>query len=306
MNDGAVTLLLVAAVGLAAPLLFAALGELISETAGVINIGLEGMMLSGAFCGVWAAQATGSIAAGFIVATVGGVLVAAVHGVTCLVFGANQVVSGVVLNVLVLGLTTFGIAAVFNADLSRSVDTLPRLRIPLLAELPVVGPALFDQNAGVYAAFLLVPVTLWALNRTTVGLQLKSVGERPASAEALGVRVHAVRWAALLTCGAAAGVGGAQLTLASLGAFTENVTAGRGFIALAAVVFGRWRPVGTMAAVLLFAVADAFQIRGQALGIHVPYQLLATLPYLVTVLALALVVRGMRAPSALGVHHRRV
>jgi simple sugar transport system permease protein len=305
MDDGAVTLLLVAAIGLAAPLLFAAIGELVSETAGVINIGLEGMMLGGAFGAVWGAFASGSVVVGFAAGAAGGLLVAALHGLTCLVFGANQVVSGVILNVLVLGLTTFGVALVFDSNLSRSVDTLGDVRIPLLADIPVVGRALFDQDLGVYAAFALVPLALWVLNRTSVGLSLKAVGERPTSAESLGVRVNAVRWAALLFCGAAAGVGGAQLTLASLGAFTENVTAGRGFIALAAVVFGRWRPVGTMVAVLLFAVADAFQIRAQALGVDVPHQLLAMLPYLVTVIALAGLVRGMRAPAALGLNYRR-
>jgi simple sugar transport system permease protein len=304
MQHDFLTLLLVAGVGLAAPMLYAALGELVSETAGVINIGLEGMMLGGAFCAVWAAFSSGSVVVGFLAAAAGGMVVAAVHGVTCLVFRANQVVSGVVLNVLVLGLTTFGIAAVFGSSLSRSVATLPATRIPLLADIPVAGPALFNQDVGVYTAFLLVPLLAWVLRRTTVGLALKAVGERPASAASLGVRVTALRWGALLFCGLAAGVGGAQLTLAGLGAFTQNVTAGRGFIALAAVVFGRWRPVGTMVAVLLFATADAFQIRAQALGIHVPYQLLAMLPYLVTVVALV-GVRGMRAPAALGVTPER-
>jgi general nucleoside transport system permease protein len=305
MDSDFLTLLLVAGVALSAPLLFAALGELVSETAGVINIGLEAMMLAGAFCGVWGAHVSGSVGVGFVAAAGGGLLVAGLHGATCLWFRANQVVSGVVLNVLVLGLTTFGIAVVFGSNLSRSVPTLERVRIPLLADLPVVGPAFFDQTLGVYAAFLLVPVLAWILGRTVVGLMLKAAGERPESAESLGVRVNAVRWSALLCCGAVAGIGGGQLTLAGLGAFTQNVTAGRGFIALAAVVFGRWRPVGTMVAVLLFAIADAFQIRARPLGVHVPYQLLAMLPYLVTVLALALLVRRMRAPAALGMGYER-
>jgi general nucleoside transport system permease protein len=153
--------------------------------------------------------------------------------------------------------------------------------------------------------FLLVPALWWALDRSSVGLALKAAGERPAAAESLGVRVHLVRWGALLFCGALAGIGGAQLTLAGLGAFTQNVTAGRGFIALAAVVFGRWRPMGTMVAVLLFALADAFQIRAQALGIHIPYQFLVMLPYLVTIVALAGLIRRMRPPSALGVNFER-
>ncbi|HZO96985.1 MAG TPA: ABC transporter permease [Gaiellaceae bacterium] len=305
MDRHFVSLLLVSAVGLAAPLLFAALGEVVSETAGVINIELEGMMLAGAFCGVWGAFESGNVAVGFLAAAAGGILVAGAHGVVCFVFRANQVVSGVVLNVLVLGLTTFGLAVVFESNLARQVSTLENLRIPGLASVPVVGRAFFDQDAGVYAAFLLVPVLWFVLNRTALGLALKAVGERPQAAESLGLRVNPMRWAALLACGALAGVGGAQLTLAGLGAFTQNVTAGRGFIALAAVVFGRWRPVGTMAAVLLFAVADALQIRAQALGIHIPYQFLVMLPYLVTILALAGLVRRMRPPAYLGVNYQR-
>lgn len=305
MDAHFISLLLAAAVGLAAPLLFAALGELVSETAGVINIELEGLMLAGAFCGVYGAFVSHSIVVGFVAAAVGGLLIAAIHGLVCFVFRANQVVSGVVLNIFVLGLTTYGLATVFESNLTKSVATLADLRIPLLADIPVVGSALFSQNAMVYVVFLLVPALWWTLDRSSVGLVLKAAGERPAAAESLGVRVRLVRWGALLFCGALAGTGGAQLTLAGLGAFTQNVTAGRGFIALAAVVFGRWRPMGTMLAVLLFAVADAFQIRAQALGIHIPYQFLVMLPYLVTIVALAGLIRRMRPPSALGANFER-
>jgi general nucleoside transport system permease protein len=305
MDAHFISLLLAAAVGLAAPLLFAALGELVSETAGVINIELEGMMLAGAFCGVYGAFVSHNIVVGFVAAAIGGLLIGAIHGLACFVFRASQVVSGVVLNIFVLGLTTYGLATVFESNLTKSVATLPDLRIPLLADIPVVGSAFFSQNAMGYVVFLLVPALWWALDRSSVGLALKAAGERPAAAESLGVRVHLVRWGALLFCGALAGIGGAQLTLAGLGAFTQNVTAGRGFIALAAVVFGRWRPMGTMVAVLLFALADAFQIRAQALGIHIPYQFLVMLPYLVTIVALAGLIRRMRPPSALGVNFER-
>lgn len=302
MSDQYISLLLVAAVALAAPLLFAAVGELISERAGVINIELEGMMLVGAFTGVWGAYLSGSVWVGFVAAGVGGLLVALLHGVTSFIFLANQVVSGVVLNILALGLTSFGLDAVFGTSLNRSVGTLERIRIPILADVPFVGPALFNQRPTVYIAMLFVPATWWLLNRTAVGLALKSAGERPDAAEALGVRVMRVRWVALMTCGILAGVGGGQLTLAGLGFFTPNVTAGRGFIALAAVVFGKWNPIGTAAAVLLFATADAFQIRAQALGIDLPYQLLVSLPYLATLIALAGLMRKMRPPAALGVN----
>jgi ABC-type uncharacterized transport system permease subunit len=305
MSPHFVTLLLAAAVTLAAPLLFAALGEVISENAGVINIELEGMMLVGAFCGVYAAYSSTSVVVGFLAAAAGGLFVAALHGLVCLVFRANQVVSGVVLNILALGLTNYGLVVLLGSNAAVSVGTLRPMRIPGLADIPVLGPVLFDQNVMVYLAVLLVPAGWWLLSRTGFGLAVRAAGERPLAADSLGVRVSLTRWCALLCCGALAGVGGAQLTLAGLGAFTQNVTAGRGFIALAAVVFGRWRPLGTLSAILLFALADAFQIRAQALGIHVPYQFLAMLPYLVTILALALLVRRMRPPSQLGVNFVR-
>ena len=303
MSEQFISLLLVAAVALAAPLLFAAVGEVISERAGVINIELEGMMLVGAFTGIWGAYLSGNVWVGFLAAGIGGLVIAVVHGVTCFVFLANQVVSGVVLNILALGLTSFGLDAVFGSTLNRSVGTLERVRIPLLADIPFIGPALFSQRLTVYVAFLLVPAAWWLLNRTSVGLAVKSAGERPGAAEALGVRVMRVRWMSLLTCGVLAGVGGGQLTLAGLGFFTPNVTAGRGFIALAAVVFGKWNPVGAAAAVMLFATFDAFQIRAQALGVDLPYQLLVSLPYLATLVALAGLLRRMRPPAALGINY---
>lgn len=304
MDERFVSLLLVAAVASSAPLLFAALGELISETSGVINIGLEAMMLCGAFGGVYGTYVTGNPVVGFAAAAAAGALVALIHGVTCFVFRANQVVSGVALNILALGTTTFLLTTLLSGE-SQGVAGLPRAEVPLLSTLPLVGRAFFSQNLMVYAAYLLVPLVWYVLNRTSAGLALKAAGERPAAAESLGVNVLRVRWIAVLMCGALAGIGGGQLSLAGLGFFTQNITAGRGFIALAAVVFGRWRPAGTAAAVLLFAIADAFQVRAQALGLGVPYQALVALPYLVTLVALAGLLRRMRPPSALGLNYTR-
>lgn len=305
MNSHFASQLFVATISLGAPLLLAALGELISETAGVINIELEGMMLCGAFAGVLGAHDSGSVVAGFAAAAVGGLLIAGIHGVTSLAARANQVVSGIVLNIFALGLTTFLLATVLG-PINQPVASLNPIRIPGLSSIPLVGKAFFDQNVVVYAAYLAVPVLWWVLNRTTVGLVLKAAGERPQAAESLGVRVLRVRWLALLACGILAGLGGGLLALAGIGFFTQNMTAGRGFIALAAVIFGRWRPFGTAAAVLLFALADAFQIRVQALGIvHIPFQFLVMLPYLVTLIALAGLLRRMRPPSALGVNYQQ-
>jgi len=282
--------------------LMAALGELISEKAGVLNIELEGMMLAGAFCGIWATFGSGSLLLGFGGAALGGVAVAFVQGVVCFGFRAEQVVSGVVLNILVLGLTTYGISAVFASNLANSVPTLPDLPMPFLFRIPIVGPALFSHNVMVYVTFLLVPVVSWAISNTTIGLAIQASGEHPIAATSMGVDTRKVRWMVLLACGVLAGMGGGQLTLAGLGTFTQDVTAGRGFIALAAVMFGRWKPVGTMAAVMLFTFTEAVQIRAQVLGIHLPYQFLVMLPYLVTILALALFVRRGRPPKYLGIN----
>jgi simple sugar transport system permease protein len=300
-----VSLVLISGVLLSAPLLYAAMGELISEVAGVINIELEGMMLCGAFAGVMGTSLTGNLGVGFLAAAVGGMAVAAVHGLTSLVFGANQVVSGVVLNILALGVTSYLLSAWLAPRGGTSVATLSLISIPGLSHVPVIGQALFDQNLMVYVAYLTVPVVWWALNRTALGLILKAAGERPATAESLGVDVQRTRWLALLACGLLAGIGGGQLTLAALGIFTQNMTAGRGFIALAAVVFGRWHAFGVAAAVLIFATADALQIRAQALGIGIPYQFLVMLPYLVTLVALAGLFRPMRPPSSLGVNYEQ-
>lgn len=294
-----------AAIALSAPLLYTALGELISEKAGVINIQLEGMMLCGALLGVWGAVATGSVVFGFLCAAVGGVLLAGIHGILCFVLGANQVVSGVVLNTLALGGTSFLFSSVLTGKLTVAAPTLPIFPIPLLSDIPILGALLFRQNVMVYAVYLMVPVLIWVWRRTKLGMILEAVGEKPQAAASLGLSVQRVRWAALVACGALAGIGGGQLVLAGLGLFSENVTAGRGFIALAAVVFGRWKPTGTMIAVLLFALAEALQVRAQVLGIELPYQLLVALPYIVTVVALAGFLRRMRPPAALGVAYRR-
>lgn len=305
MDDSFVTLLLVSAVALSAPLLYAALGELVSETAGVINIELEGMMLAGAFCGVLGTYLLDSIVLGFVTAAAGGMLVGVVHALACFVFRANQVVSGIVLNILVLGLTSFFLSSYLGDRVTQSIGGLADVSIPLLSELPILGPALFDQDVMVYAAFLLAAFIWWVLSRTKVGLMLKAAGERPEAAESLGVDVAKVRWSVVLCTGALAGVGGGQLALAGIGLFTPNMTAGRGFIALAAVITGGWRAGAVVAAVLLFATADAFQVRADALGIDIPYQFLAMLPYIATLLALTGLLSRRRAPAALATNYFR-
>jgi simple sugar transport system permease protein len=300
MDATTIAQLLAVAIAFSAPLVYAAMGELISERAGVINIQLEGMMLVGAFSGVWAAMQTGSMTAGFLGGAVAGLMLATLHALLCFVFRAEQVVSGIVLNIFALGLTTYAMKPIFGPSAAVAADTLEKIAIPGLAEIPILGPALFDQNIMVYLAFVAVVAVWWFLKRTTAGLALQAAGEAPSAAISMGINVMRIRWLAVLTCGALAGIGGAQLTLAGLGAFTQNVTAGRGFVALAAVVFGRWMPGTTLVAVMLFTFTEAIQVRAQLLGISVPYQFLVMAPYAVTIIAIAFMKRG-RAPASLGV-----
>src|SRR5262245_42654531 len=195
------------------------------------------MMLTGAFAGVLGAQLAANPWLGFPLAALGGVIIAAIHGVLCFRFGANQVVSGVVLNILALGATTFLLSSVLAGMSPRGVGDIEPVAIPVLSSIPVIGPALFDQNPMVYVAYVSVGFLWWGLRRTSAGLAISAAGERPDAASSLGVDVHRVRWLAVLACGALAGIGGGLLALAGIGIFTQNMTAGRGFIALAAVVF---------------------------------------------------------------------
>lgn len=305
MDEAFFTSLFGAAVALSAPILFAAMGELVSETAGVMNIHLEGMMLTGAFFGVLGAHLTGSATVGFVTGALGALIVAMMHGLLCFVFRANQVVSGIVLNIFTLGLTSFLLATVLGPNVNQAVVSVPKLSAGPLSRIPVIGRALFSQSVMVYVAYLLVvPTVWWVLNRRRAGLALRAAGERPQAADSLGVSVMRVRWVAVGICGLLAGIGGSQLALAGLGFFTQNMTAGRGFIGLAAVIFGRWRPLGTAGAILLFALADGLQIRAQALGIPIPFHFLGMLPYIVTLVALS-ALRYMQPPAALGKHYER-
>ena len=297
------TLLIASGVALAVPMILAALGECISESAGVLNIELEGMMLCGALGGVWAAHSFGNLFIGFVGGALAGVLLGAIHGLLCLRFGANQAVSGVVLNTLALGVTAY-VHTSYLSSANTSVGSVLQVDIPLLSRIPRVGEMFFQQDLVVYLTFLAVPAVWWLLSRTSTGLTLRAVGEDPASASALGIDVRSTRWLALIACSILAGLGGAQLALGSLGFFTPNMTGGRGFIALAAVILAGRRPFWATAAVLLFALADALAVRANALGVDVPRQLLAMLPYVLTLFALVFLRRGSRQPAALGMSYQ--
>jgi len=293
--------MLAATVSQGVPLLWVGLGELVSERAGVLNISIEGMMLMGAFGGVIGALYSGSVTVGLLAGVGCGLVIAVIQGVVALHYQADQVVSGIMLNIFALGLSTFLSQIFLAARGGEVVVGLPDLPLPWLSGIPVLGPVLFNHNILTYAGLLMVAVIGYVLFRTRTGLLFRAAGEDPHTAFSLGYSIRLIRWKALLFTGAMAGLGGSHLSLGELGFFTENLTAGRGFIALAAVIFGRWTPVGCLLAVMLFGFADAWQIRVQALGtLRIPPQFLAMLPYVVTMLTLALFIRRMQPPKALG------
>lgn len=252
---------LAATLVLTTPILLAAIGELISERAGVLNVGLEGMMLAGAFFSFLVAWQTGSLAIGVVAGVLAGVLLAVVMSLLAVEALADQIVSGVGINLLALGLTSFMFDEIFGARAQIELDRIGSVPIPLLSDIPQIGPALFDHDPFVYAAFLAVPAAWFLLFRTRWGLAIRSVGELPAAADTAGVSVRRVRWMSVLAAGALTGLAGVFLTLATLGIFRQEMTAGRGFLALVAVIFGRWHPVGVLGACLVLGGTDALQLR---------------------------------------------
>lgn len=298
---GALTSFLEASVRTATPLALAALGELLVERAGVINIGLEGIVLGGAF-GALLGAGSNSLTIGFIVGCTAGVAVAALFALFAVTMRADQIITGTAVNLLVLGLTGALYRGLYGAaGAALTIPTTGSVAVPLLARIPVLGPALFEQPPPTYLVYLTVPVLWWWLYRTHSGLAVRAIGERPESVRVAGVDTHRWRWVTLLVGGGLGGVAGATLVLSQSGTFAEGMSAGRGFIAIAIVVLGRWRPMGVLIASLLFGAASALQYLFQAMGWRVPYQLFLALPYVLTLLALAgFAGRKIEAPASLG------
>jgi ABC-type uncharacterized transport system permease subunit len=290
---------LTSAIRFSTPLLGASLGEIISERAGVVNIGLEGMMLCGALAAVLGSYYSGSPWVGAAAALVVGALVGLLHAFFSITLAVNQVVVGMAINIGALGLTTFVARLVFGITQQVRVTGLDPVKIPLLGDIPVVGPVLFNQSMLVYLIYLLVPIVAFIQMRTEAGLKLRAVGEHPEAAASVGISVAWVRYIAVLACGALAGLAGSFFSLVQLSTFVEGMTGGRGYIALAVVIVGKWTPWRAALAALLFGALDAIALRAQALAINVPYHLLLALPYLVTLLVYAGLVGQARAPAAL-------
>jgi simple sugar transport system permease protein len=281
-------------VRLSTPLILAALGGLFSERSGVINIALEGMMLAGAFTAAAVTHAAGNPFVGLLAGVGAGLLIAAIHAVACIRYRADQVVSGTAINILMLGMPPFLSGAFFLS--SGATPQIPKGQ--LIPWTPII------------IAFALVPLTWYVLYKTPFGLRLRSVGENPEAADAAGVRVARMRYAGVLLSGVLAGIGGAYLSIGQSSLFTRNMTSGRGFIALAALIFGKWRPVQTMLACLLFGFTEAVTIQMQGVvklpsGEDIPVQFIQMVPYLLTIIVLAGFIGSSRPPKALGIPYEK-
>jgi len=297
-----VTGLLLGTISLAVPLVFGALGGVVSERGGVVNVAIEGQLLAGAFVSAMTATLTGSWVVGLVAAMIAGVLVSFLLAAFGIKYLVDQVIVGVVLNVLVIGLTSFLYSKVLagNPQLLNHPPRLPNWPIPVLSEIPVIGKVLFDQSIIEYLMYIAVFLVWFGLFKTRWGLRLRSVGEHPEAADTVGINVNRTRFWNVSLAGAIAGLGGAYYTLGSVGAFSKEMTAGQGFIALAAVIFGRWDPIRATLAALLFGFATNLQNVLSIIGSPVPSEFMLMLPYIVTIFAVAGLVGLSRAPAADG------
>ncbi len=292
---------LVASLRLSAPLAFAALGGLLSERSGVLNIALEGMLLSGAFASAVGAFFTGNSWVGILLAIFLGGLVGILHAYLCVTLRVDQLVSGLAINLTAAGLTSFWARILFNSGQAQSLPGINIIGIPGLKNIPIIGELLFNEDPLVYLLFLLIPLLTYILFRTSIGLSLRAVGEYPRAADTAGISVKLVRYVAVTLSGCLAGLGGAYLALVHVKFFVEDMSAGKGFIALAALIFGRWHPVSTFFACLLFGATEALQLRIQAFNLNIPYQFLVMLPYLIALFALVGLVSKSTPPASLGI-----
>ena len=307
MNASAfVTGLIGAAMRMATPIIFATMGEILSERAGVLNLGIEGIMLMGAMTGFLVTFSTGSVWAGILVAMLVGVVFGLLMAALAVHLGLSQHVSGLGITLFATGLAMFVYRLHFGAPtVPPIVEPLRQVALPLLSRIPILGPSLFTQYSLTYIAWLLIPAMSVLLYRTRVGLRIRTVGENPLAADTVGVNVQLTRTLCLAAGGALMGVGGAFLTLAHQNMFLIDVIGGRGWIAIAMVIFGNWDPVKAAAGALLYGFLDGLQLRLQGIGLDIPFHLFLVIPYLMTIVALVAVSRRAGVPAGLLKPYRR-
>jgi simple sugar transport system permease protein len=285
----------------ATPILYAALGGIFSERSGVLNIGLEGIMLISAFTAVVGSYYTNNPWLGVLCGVAGGLLASLIHAFMSINLKADQAIVGTGINILAVGLPNFLLGKIWGRQgISPIVPRIHDFRIPIIADIPVIGPIIGQHSPLVYLALILVPVSWYVLFRTPYGLRLRSVGENPRAAETVGINIYAMRYSGVLISGVLASLGGAFLSVSYLAQFVNVMTAGRGFIGLAAMIFGRWNPFGALLACLLFGFADALQAAAQATGVAIAPQFLLALPYVLTIVALISAAGRATAPAFVG------
>ena len=301
---GSLGSLLASTIRNATPLVFAALGGMFSERSGVVNIALEGLMLIAAFAGVVGAWLSGSALVGLLFALAAGLLFALIHALMCVTFEADQIISGTAINLLALGGTGFVMVLIFGGGgTSPRVSGFKEVAIPLLSDIPLIGPALFSQSLLVYLMYILVPITYFLIFRTPFGLRIRATGEVPEAVDTAGLSVTRMRYYGVALSGLLAALGGVYLSMGILSAFTENRTGGRGFIALAALIFGRWNPIGAAGAALLFGfgLAVTYQVPQEA----IPIEFIQMIPYILTIVVLAGFGGRAIAPASIGKPYRK-
>lgn len=289
--------ILSSAIRLATPYLFAAIGEAFAQTSGVVNLGVDGIMLVGAFAAFYVTLTTGNVWLAVLAAAIVGLLMGLLMSFISVTLKAEQGISGIGLYMFGLGLSSLLFKVLVGSV--QTVVGFQSIKLPILGDIPVIGEIFFRHSLPVYAAFLLVPVAWWFLDKTTWGLKIKSVGQNPTAADSLGVNVNQVRYFSVCVGAVLAGLAGASLSTSLVNLFQENLTAGLGFIAVALVYFGGWRPVGILVGALLFSTVNAFQLWMQVLGVKIPSDVAIMLPYLLTIAALVAVTNRIRQPAAL-------
>ncbi len=299
--------ILAAALRIATPIALAAYAGILSERSGVVNIGIEGMMLMGAMVGDLVMLYTGSIWAGVVAGVLVAGLLGLLHGLLSIKFMADQIISGTAINILALGITGFGyLRFLATPALSRpSPSTLQPIEIPLLKNIPFLGNVMFMNRPVVYTMLILTFVIWYALFRTPWGLRVRAVGEHPKAADTMGINVFKVRYISVFLSGLVAGLGGVWFSLEQVGHFDMNMTGGKGFIGLAAMIFGRWNPIGALGAALLFGLPEALQINLAMSFPNIPYQFMSMIPYILTIIVLTGVVGRAVAPAADGTAYEK-